>query len=161
LKRLGLNEKTVLVVTSDHGTEFFEHDRIDHGFTLYNELLRVPLIVRLPGQNSGKTIADRVSSIDLMPTILDLLDISPPEKMQPLRGTSLVSALQGEPVEKPVFSETDYRAYTYKRSIISSDGWKLICTLEDQSRELFNLAADPSERQNLAMQEPDRADELQ
>lgn len=161
LDALALTNRTLLVVTSDHGTELFEHGRIDHGFTLYNELLHVPLFVRLPGQRSGKVVADRVSSIDLLPTILDLLAVARPENLQPLRGTSLVSAMQGQPPERDVFSETDYREYTFKRSIIAPSGWKLIYTLENQGRELFDLSTDPGEQQDLAAAQPQRADELE
>jgi choline-sulfatase len=160
--RLGLSGKTLLVVTSDHGTEFYEHRRLDHGFTLYDELLHVPLIIKLPGQSTGKVITDRVSSIDVMPTILDLLDVRVPKKVQQqLRGRSLVPALKGEPVARDIFSETDYREYTYKRSLITPDGWKLIYTLENKTRELYNLEDDPGETKNLADAEPERADELE
>jgi choline-sulfatase len=161
LEELGLTGNTLLVVTSDHGTELFEHGRIDHGFTLYNELLHVPLVVRLPGQQSGKLIADRVSSIDVMPTILDLLDVPIPEEAQPLRGSSLTAAMGGQPPGRDVFSETDYRQYTYQRSIIAPDGWKLIYTLESRSRELFDLNTDPAEQRNLVAANATRADALE
>lgn len=156
--KLGLVDKTLLVLTSDHGTEYYEHRRLDHGFTLYDEQLRVPLIIRLPGQTSGQMIEDRVSSIDVMPTILDLANVSMPKQ---LRGTSLVSAFKGEPVERDVFAETDYRQYTYKRAIITQDGWKLIYTLETKKRELFNLKDDAGETKNLADTERTRADDLE
>ena len=145
--KLGLMDKTIFVLTSDHGTEFFEHRRIDHGFTLYQELVHVPLIIQLPGRTTGVTIDDRVSSIDLMPTMLDLLGIDPSDKAKgQLRGQSLVTAMQGTTVKRDVFSETNYREYTYKRSITAPDGWKLIYTLELRSRELYNLTDDPGEK---------------
>ena len=72
---MGLMDKTIFVLTSDHGTEFHEHKRFDHGFSLYDELIHVPLIIKLPKQKAGKVIKDQVSSIDVMPTILDLLDV--------------------------------------------------------------------------------------
>lgn len=160
--KLGVREKTLFVLTSDHGTEFYEHRRFDHGFTLYDEQIHVPLFMKLPGQTAGKAVADRVSSIDVMPTLLDLLDVRVPEAARKqLRGTSLVPAMRGEPVRRDVFSETDYRLYTYKRSVITPDGWKLICTLESRSRELYDLTNDPGETKNLAAAEPKRADELQ
>lgn len=157
-EKLGVADRTLFVLTSDHGTEFYEHRRFDHGFTLYQEQLHVPLFIRLPGQTSHKTIAHRVSSIDVMPTILDLLDIPPPGQ---LRGASLVPALRGAAVHRDLFSETDYRAYTYKRSVVTPDGWKLIYTLESKTRELYDLTADPHETKNLAAAEPRRADDLE
>jgi arylsulfatase A-like enzyme len=184
--KLGLSEKTLFVLTSDHGTELYEHRRLDHGFTLYDEQLHVPLIIKLPGHplpghNAGRKIADRVSSIDLMPTILDLLDVVPADISPPdtdkaginsagidmrdvkkqLRGTSLVPAMQGEPARRNCFSETDYREYTFKRSIIRPDGWKLIVTLETKSRELYDLNTDPGETSDLAASDPKLADDLQ
>jgi arylsulfatase A-like enzyme len=160
--RLGLTEKTLFVLTSDHGTEFYEHRRFDHGFTLYNEQLHVPLVIRLPGQTAGKVIADRVSSIDVMPTIIDLLDVGVPENARrQLRGASLAAAIRGEAAPRDVFSETDYRQYTYKRSIITPDGWKLILTLESGCRELYDLNADRHETKDLSGAQRQRADELE
>jgi arylsulfatase A-like enzyme len=160
--KLGLTDKTLFVLISDHGTEFYEHRRFDHGFSLYDEQLRVPLIFKLPGRTEGQRIADRVSSIDVMPTILDMLDVRVPDRVsRQLRGRSLVPAMLGESVSRDVFSETDYREYTYKRSVITPDGWKLIYTLETKSRELYDLNADPGETKNLAAADPSRADELQ
>lgn len=160
--KFGLTDKTIFVLTSDHGTEFYEHRRLDHGFTLYQELIHVPLIIQLPGRASAITIDDRVSSIDVMPTLLDLLGVDPPREVKrQLRGRSLVPSLQGSPVKRDVFSETNYREYTYKRSITAPDGWKLIYTLELRSRELYNLTDDPGETKDLAKANPKKADELE
>jgi choline-sulfatase len=79
-----------------------------------------------------------------------------------MRGQTLVPAMRGEPLPaRDVFSETDYRAYTYKRSVVTPDGWKLIYTLETKSRELYDLNSDPGERKNRGADEPQRADELE
>jgi len=160
--KLGLSGKTIFVLTSDHGTEFYEHKRFDHGFTLYDELIRVPLVIKLPGRTDGKVIRDQVSSVDIMPTILDLLDVPVPADVgKQMRGASLVPALRGEPVGKEVYSETDYRWYTYKRTVITKDGWKFIYTLENKNRELYNRKMDPGEMFNLVEQEPRLAYELE
>ncbi len=156
--KLGIREKTLFILTSDHGTEFYEHRRLDHGFTLYQEQLHVPLFIHLPGQNSQTMIHDRIGTIDVMPTILNLMDLSAPSQ---LRGHSLVPACGGVPVNRDIFSETDYRAYTYKRCITTPAGWKLIYTLETRSRELYDLTDDPHELKNLASVETERADELE
>jgi arylsulfatase A-like enzyme len=161
-ERLGLMDRTVFVLTSDHGTELYEHRRFDHGFTLYDEQIRVPLIIGVPGRTDGRAVSDRVSSIDVMPTILDLLAVPVPANARAqLRGASLVPAMLGEPVRRDVFCETDYRQYTYKRSVITPEGWKLIYTLETKGRELYDLTDDPAETRNLADADPERADELQ
>jgi arylsulfatase A-like enzyme len=160
--QLGLTGKTLFILTSDHGTELCEHQRLDHGFSLYNELLHVPLIIKLPDRADHKVIKDQVSSIDVMPTILDLLDIDLSENVKKqLRGVSLVPALTGGPVAQDVFSETDYRLYTFKRSIMTKDGWKFIYTMESKSRELYNLNNDPGETTNLVQREPRIAYELE
>lgn len=162
LDELDLNKKTLFVITSDHGTEFYEHRRFDHGFTLYQEQLHIPLFIRLPSQTQCRVIPNRVSSIDLMPTILDLLAITPPDGARTqLRGTSLLDEIKGSPSARDVISETNYREYTYKRSIISPEGWKLIYTLEKRKRELYDLNKDPHEQQNLATQRVDLANDLE
>lgn len=162
LKKMGLLDKTIFVLTSDHGTEFYEHKRFDHGFSLYDELIHVPLVIKLPGQKNGKVINDQITSLDIMPTLLDLLDVKMPEKAKTqLRGKSLIPALKGKPVAKDVYSETDYRQYTYKRSVISKEGWKFIYTLENKGRELYNLKKDPKEQKNLVELEPKLAYELE
>jgi arylsulfatase A-like enzyme len=103
-----------------------------------------------------------VSSIDVMPTILDLLNVPLAEGLaRQLRGSSLVPAMQGQPHQRDVFSETDYREYTYQRAIISPEGWKLICKLESGHRELYDLHTDPGEQHDLAPSQPDVADALQ
>jgi len=161
-EKMGLMDKTIFVLTSDHGTEFHEHKRFDHGFSIYDELIHVPLVIKLPKLKAGKVVSDQISSIDVMPTILDLLDVRLSEKLKKqMRGASLVPALKGKTVTKDVYSETDYRQYTYKRSLITKEGWKFIYTLENRSRELYNLKKDPRELKNLVEQEPKRAYELE
>ena len=160
--QLGLMDKTLFIITSDHGTEFCEHRRLDHGFTLYQEQIHVPLLIKLPGQRGGSILHERHSSLDLMPTILDLLDVEVPDVARnQMRGTSLVTAIQGTAAPRDIISETDYRQYTYKRSLIAPDGWKLIYTLESRSRELYDLIADPAEQHDLASSQPEKADEFQ
>ncbi len=161
-EKLGVSDRTIFVLTSDHGTELYEHRRFDHGFTLYEELVHVPLTIRIPGMQSAVAIDDRVSSIDLMPTILDLLQIKVGEDVaKQLRGQSLVPAMQGKPVQRPIYSETNYRDYTFKRSLTTPDGWKLIYTLENNTCELYDLNADPAELTNLAEPEGKRVDKMQ
>jgi arylsulfatase A-like enzyme len=160
-EKLGIAERTLFVIVSDHGTELHEHGRFDHGFTLYDELIRVPLVFKLP-RAPGRAIADRVSTIDLFPTLLDLLAVKPPDVVaKRVRGESLVPALKGTSAARSAFAETDYRAYTYKRCVVSPDGFKLIYTLESRSRELYDLTTDPGETRDLSKADPARANELE
>lgn len=74
LRYLGLYERSVIILVADHGEEFYEHGGFDHGRTLYEELLHVPLLVKYPGQRgAGTRIVGRVSTLDLPPTILEML----------------------------------------------------------------------------------------
>lgn len=160
--KLGVLKQTLFVITADHGTEFHEHGRFDHGFTLYDEQIHVPLVIRLPGQQMGKAISDRVSSIQVMPTILELLDVPLDESMtQQLRGKSLAATMQGAHEPRDLFSETNYREYTFQRSLIAPNGWKLIYTLESGRRQLFQLDQDPHEANDLSADEGEIADALQ
>lgn len=98
----GLVDKTIVVVTSDHGKEIGEHGRVQHGLTLYEELLAVPLVVRVPGRAPGRR-DDPVSLIDVAPTVLGLLGLDPPAPMQ---GHDLYS--DGPPRE--LWAEVDHLA---------------------------------------------------
>jgi arylsulfatase A-like enzyme len=161
VENLGLMRNTIFVITADHGTELYEHGRFDHGFSLYDELIHIPLIIKLPDVK-GRCIEGQVSSLDIISTILDLLQIKKVESLKrQLRGRSLVAAMRGKRIDTDVYSETDYRRYTYKRAIRTADGWKFIYTLESKTRELYNFADDPQERENLAEREPRLAYELE
>ncbi|MGD1001723.1 MAG: sulfatase [Candidatus Brocadiia bacterium] len=105
LQNLGLSEKTLVIVVSDHGEAFLEHGRIRHANSLYEEVLHVPLIMRLPGViPAGKRVAGNVSHVDLMPTALGLLHLPGPAQIQ---GIDLSPAiLSDQPVpERLIYSE--------------------------------------------------------
>ena len=158
-ERMGVKNKTVVVILSDHGTEFYEHKRFDHGFSLYDELVRVPLAFVVPGFNGGTIVNDQVSTIDVAPTLLAVLGIDPGKQFSSqLRGTNLFSYLKtGKGVARDVFMETDYRDYTHKRGIRTADGWKFVQTMENGTQELYSLANDPDETQNVAAVYPEIA----
>jgi len=160
LSSLGVLDNTVVVLMSDHGTEFYEHQRFDHGHTLYGELVETLFAVHVPRQSSGKVLNDQVSTIDIMPTVLGLLGIRNPVPTQ-TRGVDLGPSLMGRNQSRDIFFETDYRLYTHKRGIQTVDGWKLILDLNSGAVELYNLKDDPNELINLVTQEPKRAYELE
>ncbi len=162
LDELGLMDNTILILTSDHGTEFYEHERFDHGFSLYDELVHVPFIIVHPTSPGGVDIDSQVRTLDVMPTVLDMLGIPPTDKIrEQMEGTSLVPLMEGETLELDAFIETDYRHYTYKRAIRTHDGWKFIYTIENGNKELYNLNDDPDENNNLADKETMIAYELE
>lgn len=155
--QLGIKNKTVIIVVSDHGTEFYEHKRFDHGFSLYDELVRVLFVFAVPGLPSQEIVSDQVTTLDMAPTLLDITGITASEKYRSqLRGKSLLSYLQnGKGEARDVFMETDYRNYTYKRGVRTTDGWKYIMTMETGAEELYSIKNDPGETTNLTGQYPE------
>ncbi len=151
-------ENCLVVLTSDHGEEFNDHGSMEgHGWTLYNEVLRVPLMVRMPGRLSRAAVVDStVALIDLAPTILELVKAPAPESFQ---GRSLRDLLRGggrDSDDKYTFAET-YR-FNRKRSV-RGRRYKLIHTEDTgvgkggvrwkENWELFDLLRDPNELTNL------------
>jgi choline-sulfatase len=157
MSALGLTDKTIFVLVADHGEEFMEHGNIDHGPTLYQEMIHVPLIIKIPGM-APRRIDTRVSSIDALPTVLAYLGIGLPENLD---GLSLLPLIEGGKMpERDVMSETDYRLYSHKRAYFK-DNYKLIVSLDNHHRELFDLKADPEEKHNIIAEQPDVAFEME
>jgi len=146
--------ETLVVLIGDHGEEFLEHGAFEHQ-QLYNELLKVPLIIEHPRLTRGMRIRTRVSLIDLLPTLLEMLGI---EADLLLQGSSFLPLLatQGEPRE--VYSEyPPFGLYT----LIGSDKKLILQGLPSRDMEsyrkveLYDLRSDPAEKRNLADQDPD------
>lgn len=150
---------TLVVITGDHGEELFQHDYFyGHGRSLYNNVLNVPLIIAPPGrQFAGVRVDSVVKTIDIMPTVLDLLDIPAPGGIE---GRSLLPLMRGEQFdERPVFSIRDPRDETYwegTAAAMTSGPWKYIHFKKAKDR-LFNLEFDPFEHNNLIDTDPERA----
>ncbi|MGH7899161.1 MAG: sulfatase [Candidatus Binatia bacterium] len=153
--RLPFGENTVLILTADHGEAFFEHRRmLGHRGIPYEELIRVPLILKGPRLPAGKKIAARVEQVDIAPTIFALCGIAQPPAAQ---GRSLLPLLDGEASHKPyTFSEF----LPYQRRAIRGPRWKLIADYKDHQHELFDLQNDSAERRNRASDEPEVVAEL-
>tara|TARA_B100000315_G_scaffold249703_1_gene281350 strand:+ start:424 stop:1638 length:1215 start_codon:yes stop_codon:yes gene_type:complete len=113
LKRLSLEKKTLVIITSDHGEEFYDHGFKGHGYSLYDEMLNVPLIFYMPGTvPENKIITQQVSLVDIMPTILDILDI-PANKN--LEGVSLSSFSDNKIKDRIAYSEgTSFKEWIKK-----------------------------------------------
>ncbi len=157
LDRLGLSDRTIVVLHGDHGQEFFEHGGFAHGHTLYDELISVPLIIAGPGIiDPGRSVDSPVQLLDLMPTLLELARVPIPEEA---RGRSLVPLLRGEELDEvPIYSELLLTTF-YDREAIRYQGYKLIYGAVDEQVELYDLQTDPRETVNLAEGDPDRAAE--
>jgi choline-sulfatase len=142
LKRLGLWDSTVFVLTADHGEEFYDHQSYGHGHTVYQELLHVPLLVRMPGRvPSGKRIADTVSTLDIAPTVLDTLGVAVPTEFE---GKSLEPMYLQQTRGIPPVAFSDFLE---DRRVVRAGEWKLI--LRGPRATFFNLAADPHEQREL------------
>jgi arylsulfatase A-like enzyme/Flp pilus assembly protein TadD len=152
----GLRDDTLLIVTADHGEGLGEHDEAVHGFFVYETTLRVPFIARGPGITAGTRLGVVARSVDVMPTVLELLGLA--EATPAVSGRSLARALGGAPVDdEPAFAESLTPLIHYGWSDLRAlrDGrWKYILAPRP---ELYDLDRDPGERHNLVEQEPVRA----
>ncbi len=153
MKRLGLWENTVLVLTSDHGEEFKEHGYFGHGFTLYDEQLLVPLIVKWAGSASrGLRVKQPVQLIDLVPTLIDFLGMENGKGPGDFEGISLLPTLREGGRKKipyrDAFSQTQLG--TEELYANRADGTKMIYDATSDLWELYNLREDPGETENRA-----------
>ncbi len=160
LEKRDVLKNTVIIVLSDHGEEWFEHGGIDHGHTLYDELVHVPLVIHVPGGGTA-SIPGQISTMDVAPTIFDILGIIPDDAFRKQAyGQSLVPYFSGKKDGRDVFLETDYRDAIHKRAVRSADGWKYIRNMVNGEEELYDLNADPAEKQNLISSRQKKADDL-
>jgi arylsulfatase A-like enzyme len=145
LEDFGIRDSTTLIITADHGEEFREHRRLGHGSHLYEETVRVPLVLVGPSIRSGR-VREPVQGIDLFPTLLSLLGLPPPPPELPGQDVLAMQAV------RPVFAET--------HNAIAPDGkqshlvslrvlpWKLIHAPAEDRFELYDLRRDPGEQEN-------------
>jgi arylsulfatase A-like enzyme len=176
MKKLGLDRKTLVIVMADHGESLGEHGYyFDHGDLLYENQLRVPLIIRYPGMpGRGKTIEPQVRTVDLMPTILQIMDI---KYSGMIDGASLLPLIHGRkasPGTGYAFSETDTISFSNmncrgyiegvagKHISVRTDGFKLIYIPKRQEPvfELYDLRRDPLESRNIIGENTAAGDEL-
>lgn len=175
LRTLGILDNTLVIITSDHGEHFGEHGLLGHRFSVYDELIRVPLIIRYPPAfKPGTRHGSLVRLIDLFPTILDVTGIHWEGRSQ-LQGRSLLDRANAP--EEPV-AVSEYATplhvlpavikgrYAYgttpvlrRLKCIYAADWKYIWA-SDGRHELYNIRADPGEKKNLIPEVPEKAREL-
>jgi arylsulfatase A-like enzyme len=160
LEGAGLWERTLVVVTSDHGEEFLEHGGVLHGRTQYDEMLRIPLILRGPGVPEGARIARPVSIVDVVPTVLALLGEARPAGID---GVDLFASdgSQLADAERLLFGEADHANHVpdITRSARGAR-FKLILDRSSGEHALYDLAVDPRERQDVKAANADTAKRL-
>jgi len=163
LKTLGVLDRTLVIMTADHGEGLGDHNELTHAVLAYNSTLHIPLILRPPaGVAPAGTVVDTwVGNIDILPTVLDLLGIEPPEGLQ---GYSLVPLWQAG--ARP--SRRSAIRYAENLSPRLTHGWGELRVLFEGSLkyihgpvpELYDLDADPHELRDLIAQRPDDARRL-
>jgi arylsulfatase A-like enzyme len=142
-----LLEQTLIVVANDHGEEIADHGRHGHGHTLYQELIRSPLMVHYPPLFPPGPVDTVVELVDLLPTVLEALGLPPrPE----LDGVSLLPTLAGRPPALPSYAISEF--LDDQRALLVGR-WKLLAGAGG-TRRLFDLEADPNETTDLAAQAP-------
>jgi arylsulfatase A-like enzyme len=175
LRARGLLEQTLVAVVGDHGDGLGEHGLLGHEYSLYDELLRVPLLIRFPPLFAAGRVAEPVQLLDLFPTLLEVAGLAAPAGQG--GGASLLK-LDGaaararplvaeylDPKQKPLEAvakrhpELDRERWLRPLRSIERDGYKLIWRVGGEV-ELYAVREDPAERRDLAAQEPTRVAEL-
>lgn len=170
LKRLGAWENTLIAVTADHGDSFNEHGEMNanphwssvHGAFLFDNVLRVPLILRIPGEGPApRCVSAPVESVDIVPTLHEILDVDIGARSGQYHapdGVSLFRTMDGESKDC-TYSETLIREN--HKVCLRSARTKLIVDLAADRRHLFDLTADPQESRDLSRERPSVAAEME
>jgi len=174
LKKRGIYDRSLIIYTSDHGEGFWDHGLVGHGNSLYEELLRVPLIMRFPimvkfpkFRLGGQVIEQPVRQIDIVPTTLDFLGI---KRQGLIFGTSLMPLISGkeeslQELQYVISEEILQQPELHNIRSIRSGPWKYIITQNFEKnefdQELYNLSEDPAETDNLFGKETSLAIQLQ
>ena len=153
LTSAGLDQRTVVMITADHGEAFGEHEFRYHGKRLFEEIVRVPWIIVVPGM-AHRRISSRVSQHDLVATVTDLLGIEPSAQN---RGRSLLPVIKKkETGDRQIFLDQPLGEFMEEMYAFIDGGYKLIHTVPGNRFQLFNLESDPGETRNLVKREPEK-----
>jgi len=152
LRQRGLYDNSLILFTADHGEEFFDHNGWWHGQTLYDELVHVPLMLKLPGASRPQTAKNFARHIDIAPTLLQFAGVQPDPKMQGAPLLDKAGNLSTTTVDS-VYAESDFENNIIQA--VRTGGIKVIRTNEDNSRKLpalqvFDMQKDTEEKNNIA-----------
>jgi len=158
LDELGIRKDTLVVVTADHGEEFYEHGDVLHGRTLYREVLDVPWILNGTGVRAGERVAGIASLADVLPTVLGRLGIAAPEGVD---GIDLLAEKRPDTSERRVIAAADHNnAEPDTLRMIQDLREKLILDRTTGQARLYDLERDPGEHEDVSAQHPDRVEAL-
>ncbi|HMD18254.1 MAG TPA: sulfatase-like hydrolase/transferase [Terriglobales bacterium] len=173
LKEKGIYQNTVIVLCGDHGESLGEHGEKTHGFFIYNATMHVPLIIRLPEQLPGqlpektvaRTLADPVSLVDIMPTVLEAIGLQVPSQVQ---GRSLLREIRRDPSapdapanrERTLYGETFLPRIHFNWSELRASENTRYHFIDAPRPELYDLAKDPGEVHNLFAEKKAVAEEM-
>ncbi len=178
LRELGLDQRTLIVFTSDHGEEFHDHGGIGHSHSVYGELIQVPLVMWYPPAiAAGQVLDETVQLLDVMPTLLEWSGVPAPDQIQgqslvPLLAAAADSASSDDRrwTPRPAISERPPPAPTIpplpavESTALIFDGWKLVRHLQPlpgvAEFELYDHAADPLDQVNVVDENPEVVERL-
>jgi len=155
LREQGLYDEALIVVLSDHGDAFFGHQNFGHNRTLYDDMVRIPLLMKFPASSGVKPrrLSALVETVDIVPTIFDFLGF---EMSPQWEGESLWPLIAGSESEPgPAHREVVLATNRLDRQAIRVEDFKYIVS-QDGVEELYDLRTDPGERADLAKSEPER-----
>lgn len=164
LKELKLFDNSMIIIAADHGDGHGEHGQYGHEDNGYEELIRVPLIIRFPGLNKGQIISEPVRNLDIVPTILDFLEIKPDSKLlEQIDGKSLLPLINGESTHHVdyIITEKEVKGTGKIRVSIRDKKWKYIMDGLKQKKELYDLTSDPEEKDNIISTEHEIAERFE
>jgi choline-sulfatase len=159
LKEKDVYQNTVIVLTGDHGESLGEHGEKTHGFFIYNATLQIPVIIRVPGDSSARTVADLVTLPDLMPTLLAFLKIDPPSDVQGRNLLPLMTSKDKDPA-RTLYAETFLPRLHFNWSELRGSETENYHFIDAPKPELYDLKKDPGETNNLFAQKKAVADEM-
>lgn len=158
LERLGLTDRTLILVAGDHGEGLGDHEEVTHSLLNYETTLHVPLIIRGPGVPRATVIERRVGLVDVVPTVLELLGRTRAEGIQ---GESLVPLLAGEARSAPpYYAETVSPRLAQGWGELRTLYWETYKYIHGPRPELFDLEVDPRERADISHERPNLAHQM-
>lgn len=169
LKEEGLDSRTLIIITSDHGEGLGQHEWMEHGMYLYEEQVRIPLLMSLPGVIPEKTVVNStVEAIDIAPTILDILNVAPersfsgqsvfPMILDPRNEADQIVFLERRYYEVPSYLGVKVRGQKFA---VRRGNFKYIWAPQEETQELYDLFNDPTELSNMVDAYPDDSANMQ